>query len=95
MSKDQTLKRRSFVKICASLIAAVSASPRASSRCRLRRLIRNPRMDTQPTDPLEQRLSVANQRPWFWFAVIALLMWLATLGGGVEYNGIDNWPMMP
>lgn len=28
-------------------------------------------------------------------AMIAMLIWLASLGGGNGYEGIDTWPMMP
>ncbi len=28
-------------------------------------------------------------------ALMALVIWLASLGGGVEYDGIDYWHMMP
>ncbi|HJN10573.1 MAG TPA: hypothetical protein QF564_17935 [Pirellulaceae bacterium] len=28
-------------------------------------------------------------------ALMALIVWLASLGGGVEYEGIDYWHMMP
>jgi hypothetical protein len=28
-------------------------------------------------------------------ALMALVIWLASLGGGVEYEGMDYWHMMP
>ena len=28
-------------------------------------------------------------------ALMALLVWLASFGGGVPYDGIDYWQMMP
>lgn len=28
-------------------------------------------------------------------ALMALVIWLASLGGGVEYDSIDYWHMMP
>ncbi|MHC4768284.1 MAG: hypothetical protein ACYTEI_06185, partial [Planctomycetota bacterium] len=36
--------------------------------------VADPTMPNQPIDPLEKQLDAANQRPWIWLVVIAVLM---------------------